>query len=412
MKRFITLSIILCMLTATLSACSGKKAANAEADNASATTTTTSSVAADAETDGTTTTLPQGENTTTTTANTTIAANTTTTTAATKTNPTKPYQTTTTAPQPVKKSTKYEVSTSSVKTVSGAKLERAWKLSENGVDIEIHRIAYGNKITQHFTHGKGGFSDQLDNAIDYEKTVTYQPYATVAIVTANPEKLMVSSAKQLLGKNSAKVEDMAKKAGALIAVNCEASASGKGYSEPVRRYSIVRNGVIVQDYNAESKVQPLLMYRDGTWKYASITSANSKDRVSDGLYNTIRHQDISIVKGKITTGIGDAYHHNRTMIGQISANKYVLMVGEFMPVIDMAEILVKYGVQSAVVTNGGNCSYMYVKGIGNTTGTTGQKLKNLNKVNILETEFFGTHGLLANGKKGEDCYEADILYFK
>ncbi len=403
MKKFISLSVIVCMLIATLSGCSGKKAVNADGENSSS--TTPSSSATDAATETTTTT--QAETTTTTT---------TTTTKATEKETSKKVTTTksksTTTQKAVKRSTKYEVSVNSVQTVSGATLERAWKLSENGIDIEIHRIAYGDKITQHFTHGKGGFADQYDYAIDYEKDVTYQPYATVAIVTAAPEKLMISTAKQLLGTNMAKVEDMAQKANALIAVNCEAAAAGKGYAQPARRYSIVRNGTIIQDYNSESKVAPLQLYRDGTWKFATITSANSKELVSQGLLNTIRHQDISITKGKITAGIGDAYHHNRTMIGQISANKYVLMVGEFMPVVDMAEILVKYGVQTAIVTNGGNCSYMYVKGIGNTTGTAAPRLLNTNKVNIIETEFFGTHGLFANGKMGEDCYEADILYFK
>ncbi len=400
MKRFITLGVTICMLLATLSGCSGNKAVNADTESSSTDTTTTTSTTVEDTTQ--TTTEEALTSTTTTKTTTTTKENTEKSTS----------KTTTTTKKAVVKSHKYEVDKNSVKSVSGATVERAWKLSENGIDIEIHRIAYGDKITQRFTKGKGGFSDQYDNAIDYEKTVTYQPYATVAIVTAEPERLKISTAKQLLGKNTAKVEEMARKADALIAVNCEACASGKGYSEPVRRYSIVRNGQIIQDYNAESRVAPLQMYRDGTWKFATITSANSKELVSQGLYNTVRHQDISITKGKVTAGIGDAYHHNRTMIGQISENKYVLMCGEFMPVVDMAEILVKYGVHTAIVTNGGNCTSMYVKGIGNTTGTTGPKLVNMNKVNVLETEFFGTHGLLAGNKKGEDCYEPDILYFK
>lgn len=45
---------------------------------------------------------------------------------------------------------KLEVSAGSVKSITGAKVLRAWKLNSNGVNIEIHRIAYGPQITQAF----------------------------------------------------------------------------------------------------------------------------------------------------------------------------------------------------------------------------------------------------------------------
>lgn len=43
--------------------------------------------------------------------------------------------------------------------------------------------------------------------------------------------------------------------------------------------------------------------------------------------------------------------------------------------------------EKCVLLNGGNCSSMYVKGIGNTTGTKATQLKNLNKPCVIESEF-------------------------
>ena len=72
-----------------------------------------------------------------------------------------------------------------------------------------------------------------------------------------------------------------------------------------------------------------------------------------------------------------------------------------MPMNTIADLLLKYGAKNAVVINGGNCSYMYVKGIGNVTGTKATQLKNLNKVNVVETEFFANHGMLGLNSAGK-----------
>ena len=105
---------------------------------------------------------------------------------------------------------KLEVSAGSVKSIAGAKVLRAWKLNSNGVNIEIHRIAYGPQITQAFKKANA------DGAIDYDKTVTYQPVVNIAIITCSPEHIGVASSQQLLGTNVGKVEDMGRKSGALI----------------------------------------------------------------------------------------------------------------------------------------------------------------------------------------------------
>lgn len=126
---------------------------------------------------------------------------------------------------------KLEVSAGSVKNIAGAKVLRAWKLNSNEVNIEIHRIAYGPQITQAFKKANA------DGAIDYDKTVTYQPVVNIAIITCSPEHIGVASSQQLLGTNVGKVEDMGRKSGALIAINGE---SGSTYKKALRQFAAVR----------------------------------------------------------------------------------------------------------------------------------------------------------------------------
>lgn len=108
---------------------------------------------------------------------------------------------------------------------------RAWKLNSNGVNIEIHRIAYGPQITQAFKKANA------DGAIDYDKTVTYQPVVNIAIITCSPEHIGVASSQQLLGTNVGRVEDMGRKSGALIAINGEA---GSTYKKALRQFAAAR----------------------------------------------------------------------------------------------------------------------------------------------------------------------------
>ena len=149
---------------------------------------------------------------------------------------------------------KLEVSAGSVKSIAGAKVLRAWKLNSNGVNIEIHRIAYGPQITQAFKKANA------DGAIDYDKTVTYQPVVNIAIITCSPEHIGVASSQQLLGTNVGRVEDMGRKSGALIAINGEAGSTYKKGAPTIRSGSVVST-----DGSGQKR---LLIYRNGTWKLA------------------------------------------------------------------------------------------------------------------------------------------------
>lgn len=297
---------------------------------------------------------------------------------------------------------KLEVSAASVKSVTGAKVLRAWKLNSNGVNIEIHRIAYGAQITQAFKKANA------DGAIDYDKTVTYQPVVNVAIITCSPEHIGVASSQQLLGTNVGKVEDMGRKSGALIAINGEAGSTYKKGAPTIRSGSVVST-----DGQGQKR---LLIYKNGTWKVETLTNENCKSYISQGVYNSLRYQRQVITNGKATNE-HDTYYHNRTVFAQISENKYIMAIGEFMPLDNMMKVLIAYGARNAFLLNGGNCSSMYVKGIGNTTGTKATQLKNLNKPCVIESEFFAANGMLGlnsagKQKLGGPCNELDIVYVK
>lgn len=297
---------------------------------------------------------------------------------------------------------KLEVSAASVKSVAGAKVLRAWKLNSNGVNIEIHRIAYGAQITQAFKKANA------DGAIDYDKTVTYQPIINVAIITCSPDHIGVASSQQLLGTNVGKVEDMGRKSGALIAINGEAGSTYKKGAPTIRSGSIVST-----DGQGQKR---LLIYKNGTWKVETLTNENCKSYISQGVYNSLRYQRQVITNGKATNE-HDTYYHNRTVFAQISENKYIMAMGEFMPLDNMMKVLIAYGARNAFLLNGGNCSSMYVKGIGNTTGTRATQLKNLNKPCVIESEFFAANGMLGlnsagKQKLGGPCNEIDIVYVK
>ena len=297
---------------------------------------------------------------------------------------------------------KLEVSARSVKSIAGAKVLKAWKLNSNGVNIEIHRIAYGPQITQAFKKANA------DGAIDYDKTVTYQPIINVAIITCSPEHIGAASSQQLLGTNVGKVEDMGRKSGALIAINGEAGSTYKKGAPTIRNGSVVST-----DGSGQGR---LLIYKNGTWKVETLTNENCKSYISQGVYNSLRYQWQIITNGKATNE-RDTYYHNRTVFAQISENKYIMAVGEFMPLENMTKVLIAYGARNAFLLNGGNCSSMYVKGIGNTTGTKAAQLKNLNKPCIIESEFFAANGMLGlnsagKQKLGGPCNELDIVYVK
>lgn len=275
-----------------------------------------------------------------------------------------------------------EVSPSSVKTYGGT-IQRAWKISSKTASVEIHKVAYGSKITQNFVKSQDGALDVSS------KKVTYQPICNIALITCAPTSMLYGVTSWYLNSSKGKLEDIATKAGALVAVNGEAAQAINNMA--------IRNGTV---YNQKGYGgYYMCLYKNGNVNFQTVTNQNPNQLISSGIYNTVRFQ-YGLVENGYKVNNNENYYHNRTIVAQISENKYILAVAEFMPMSSIADLLMKYGAKNAVVINGGNCSYMYVKGIGNVTGTKATQLKSLNKVNVVETEFFGKNGMLGNNSAG------------
>lgn len=155
------------------------------------------------------------------------------------------------------------------------------------------------------------------------------------------------------------------------------------------------------------------MFRDGTWKIQSLDNSQAEAAVKAGAYNSFHIQDIIVRDGKYCSHWTDNIYRNRAFLGQISKNKYVMLTTEFMPISKAAEVMIAYGVKTAVMICGGNCTTMYVQGIGNSTNSTGASVKNMNKLGYYETEWFADHGMLQGKAGGGPCSdEYDCIYFK
>ena len=276
-----------------------------------------------------------------------------------------------------------EVSPSSVTHYAGT-IQRAWRISSKVSSVEIHKVAYGPKITQNFLKSQ-------DSALDVSsKSVTYQPICNVAIVSCAPTTVKYAITSVVLGTTKSKQEDISKKVGALVAINGESTSAATAMA--------IKNGNAYFQNGAGREVMRL--YRNGKCDYGPLNKQNQNQLIKDGVFNTVRYHYVLIKDGKKINN-NESYYHNRTVLAQISTNKYIFAVAEFMPMNTIADLLLKYGAKNAVVINGGNCSYMYVKGIGNVTGTKATQLKNLNKVNVVETEFFANHGMLGLNSAGK-----------
>lgn len=288
------------------------------------------------------------------------------------------------------------------------KIKKAWIVSKfDGINIRISRVELDKTITQ-------TFDSKINNQIVNPKTISYKPTCSVAVVDVDdPTQLKISTGNE----KPKSVEDWAKSVNAVIAIN--GTGSKDGFKENLS--AVIRNGSVYKSYTGPNPIktdrvswQRLIMYKDGRWENKPIDNATAKKIVADGAYNSVRHQGVVIWDGK-STGIAadNGTYRNRAYLGQISAKKYVMMTTEFMPIKDAVEVLKAYGCKKAVQVNGGNCTQMYVNGIGNTTGSTGASITPLNKVGYLETEWYAMKGLLDPKKGGGPCADKlDVIYFK
>lgn len=278
-----------------------------------------------------------------------------------------------------------------------ARQTRAWLVKDvSGLDIRISRLEYGSKTQM--------FDSSVSSQIVNPKKITYTPACTVAVIKCDsPTRLKISK-----GTEKNKTEKNAVNAGAVIAID----GTKKSYSTSTG--AVIRSGSLYLEFTgSKAKKTNLVMYKNGRWEFMPLDNDAAKAAIKNGAYNSLSIQDITIKDGKIVSSYSDSPCRNRTFLGQINANKYVFMTCEFMPIQSAAEIMLSYGVKNAVQVCGGNCTYMYLKNAGNTTGSKGAGIKGLNKLGYLETEWMAVNGLLKSGKYGSPCKdEMDCIYFK
>jgi len=290
----------------------------------------------------------------------------------------------------------------------GATLLQAWKVADNstGTTVLVQKLSYGSPITVNY------------NGKNYK----IQPACFIAIVNCKPANIRNTCASLTFHKSQAFVNDMAKKVNALIAINNE-GFTGHWNPDPNVKQTFLTDGPVVKESKVVQNKKGATylasaIYKDGTWlKDKSISPANVNAEIRNGLSYTQAPSNVaSIWDGKQIRSFWSQTNifvnlRNRTLYGQIDANNYLLMVGEFMQVDTLTSVLLHYGAQKGFVCNGGNCSFMYLKGVGNVTGTTSPTLSKFDKLNMLEQEWKGDQNLLSGGK-GSACQAIDIVYVK
>lgn len=400
MKKFISMAMTLSLITVMLTSCGGKGTSKPKKEKE---TTTAASVVVQDDTT-TTTSNTNYEPLTALTSQSSSAIQTTYRTSSSTSYSTKYTQKTTQkttkkSTAPATASNAYQISPSLVPHVIG-NVTKAWKLNQGGANITISRIEYGNRVTQYF-------SSNINKNIVNPKSVSYQPTCSVAVIeVGSATKLNVSKGNP---SNQTTTEALAKGVNAVIAINGQTT----NYEE--NKGAVIRGGSIYRNYTGAEKDarERLVMHKDGSWSFVKLNNENTKNEVEKGgAYNSIRYQKIMIRNGQVLTAGNDPDHRNYAYLGRINNKKYVMMVTEFMPALDAAAVLKAYGCTDAVRVQGGNCTQMYVRGIGNTTGSNGASIKGLNKVGMLETEWFAKNGLLESGKGGGPCTnEFEVIYF-
>jgi len=301
-----------------------------------------------------------------------------------------------------------EISIAGMKSMMpGAIILQAWKLADSstGTTVVVQKLSVGSPIKATY---KG-------------KTYSMPQVCFIAIVNCNPANIRNTCASLALHKDQALTNDMAKKVKALVAINNECYY---GHWNPNPKIKpaffadgpVVKEGVVVQ--NTKGATYGVSgIYKDGTWvRYLKISPTNVNAEIQKGLsYTQSDSNGAYIWDGKQVAKFGSQTKlfdtlRDRTAYAQIDQNNYLLMVGQFMQLDTMMKVLLNYGAQKAFVCNGGNCSYMYMKGVGDVTGTTSPHLKNLDKLNVDEQEWKADHHLIPG--TGEQCPAIDAIYVK
>jgi len=303
---------------------------------------------------------------------------------------------------------------------AGMRITKAWRVvsGATGTEVTVVKLVANIALTATYLTTKG-------------KKYTIYPTCYLALVTSKPENFGATCAETTAGKDESYVYAMAKKAGALVAVNGEAYSGH--WSDAYSRYYSA--GAVIKDRRIVQFIPTITGYgnkftlvrTNGVWEKDVVIDSKAKARqlIDGGArfgvcnsgaklmyfdYKKLYFSDFS----KQTLILSNDWMpalRNRTFAAQIDANHYLLLAGELMPVQQCVDVLNAYGAKNILWANGGNCSYMYLRGCGNVTGSAGNSIRNIDKINLLESEWKALHGYLSGGQLGGPCPAKDIFYF-
>ena len=218
------------------------------------------------------------------------------------------------------------------------------------------------------------------------ETVTKYVYAAIIEGPASGFKTMAAS--EVTAYNADTVPNIAKGAGAMFAVNGEmCSHKREEFYGFFNAANDKATGTVIKNSKAVQIGEPspsLTISKDGTWQYPVTVSAdNVQSLISSGVISSISYTYPVIWQGErwyIEGGAAIApmwnerninesnpsrsYFNDHTMLGQIDANKHVVLISEGFGRAYLCEMMEELGVQNACWLNGGHCSVMYIKGYG------------------------------------------------
>ena len=300
------------------------------------------------------------------------------------------------------------------------RITKAWRVTSGatGTGVTVVKLVSKTAMTATYLTASG-------------KKYTVYPTCYVAMITSKPQYFGSVCAEMTDGKDESYVYAMAKKQGALIAVNGEAYSGhwSDAYSRYYSAGAVIKDRRIVQFIPAITGYgnKFTLVRTNGVWEKDVIIDSKAKAQqlIDSGVrfgvckggaglmyfdYKKLYTKDYS----KQTLILSNDWMpalRNRTFVAQMDANRYLMLVGELMPVQQCINILNAYGARNILWANGGNCSYLYLRGCGNVTGSAGNSIRNLDKINLLESEWKALHGYLSGGQLGGPCPAKDIFYF-
>ena len=268
---------------------------------------------------------------------------------------------------------------SASRILSGAVATHRWTASNVISNVTAERIAVNLNV--------------YSNGIKTDKTVRRYMYA--AVINTKPSRIVVPAASQFSKRN---LESMAKfvkayesqtKEDILFAVNNEMCSRDYDNLHGNVFYNgndtitgtVIKNSKVAQE--GEVCNESLTINKDGTWKYpVKVSMSTANDLINRGTIASVSYTYPVIWGGKKyvhpesgeNTGIwtnhyiaedDEMLYDNRTIIGQVDSNKYIVLISEGFGYGYLAEYMLNdLGVQNAYWGNGGIAAAMYVKGHG------------------------------------------------